>query len=226
MHALITCPSVRGLVHFQTLVSVVSMRMVLDPAKITSEFAVTPFSEIIDARNLAATRVAEGAADILIGMDDDVGVTQEAFVQMINADVPYIGACCPQRLLDMHRLAEGVRQGYSNRDAIRFAAPLVGGPGTAAGISEVEKIGGGFFILRAEPLKEMVRSGVAAKTTARLPGGGVADAYGFYDCLYDEEGGRMSEDISFCLRLRQAGFPVHAYKGPGLSHSGEMTFHS
>lgn len=226
MHALITCPSVRGLVHFQTLVGVISMRQMLEPSGITSDFEVTPYSEIIDARNLAATRVAEGAADILIGMDDDVGVTQEAFLQIMNADVPYIGACCPQRLLDMHRLAEGVRQGYSNRDAIRFAAPLVGGPGTEMGISEVEKIGGGFFVLRAAPLKEMISSGVVAKTTARLPGGGVTEVYGFYDCLYDDEGGRMSEDISFCLRLRQAGFPVHAYKGPGLSHSGEMTFHS
>lgn len=50
--------------------------------------------------------------------------------------------------------------------------------------------------------------------------------YGFFNNVTDDELGHLSEDYSFCTRVKRAGFEIHAYLGPGVSHTGPMTFKS
>lgn len=226
MHVLISCPSSSGLLHARTLASVFGMTQTLKNSGYTFEFAVLPYMGLIAARNHAATRLFAGECDLLVGIDDDVGAEGEAFETMVTASSVYIGACIPQRVMSLERLAEGVRdRGLNDRDAMRYAAPLVNGPQVAPGISETNRVSSGFFVLRREPLTAMVNSGAVAKKVEHTPAGPL-DVYGFYDCIHGEDGTRLSEESSFCQRVIDAGFAVHAYKGPGLNHSGEMTFHS
>lgn len=225
MHVMIGCPSDRGLMHYHTLATVFNIQEMLADSGFTYEFFPTAFTEIVESRNTVGTAFFKSKADILVGIDDDVGVSNEAFHTMISANVPYIAACIPQRVMSLEKFAEGLRQGFSDQDAQRYAAPLVDGPGTAFGISQVEMVGTGFFVLRRQPLDALVDAGVIqkrVKTTVE----GDKELYGFYDYFHDANGNRLLEDYSFCRRLRDAGFPVHAYKGPGINHSGEMTFHS
>lgn len=224
MHVLIECPSVSGEIHFQSLACIFNLQSMLSHAGLTFEFNASVVREAADARNIAATRLASGDGDILVGMDDGMSVDHGAFQAMLSANVPYIAACHPQRSIDLKRLANGVRKGFEHSDALRFAAPLADGPGTAPGVSEVERIGAGVFILRSAPAMALVESGAVALRKAQGPDGEV-DAYGFYDYIGDGDGS-VSEDYGFCRRLREAGYPVHAYKGPGVSNSGEMTFRS
>ena len=225
MHALITTPSAKGMIHYETSVSVFRMQEILLEKGYDVDYELTPFTDIVEARNRPAARLLAGETDLLIGIDDDVGVTEEAFNKMLNADVDYIGACIPQRMIDLAAYNAAVRQGMPNRDAQEEAAPLVDSIGVAWGISKVRQIGTGFFILRPRPLNVLVKMQSVTKRTEIAPRGKVEE-YGFFDNHYDANGVRLSEDYSFCKRLREANIDVHAYKGRGVSHSGEMTFHS
>ena len=225
MHAMIVCPSDRGLLHFETVASVYDIQQALLRGGHSYEFSVTAFTEIVAARNHAATRFLDSGADMLIGIDDDNGVSEEAFKTMFDANVGFIGVCSPQRVMDLDKYAEGVRKGFSNLDAQRYAAPLVNGPGTAMGVSETNIVGGGFFILRRAPLEMLLKSGKVSRKVDASERGDV-ETYGFYDVVADEAGRELAEDFSFCKRLRDAGGKVHIYKGPGVSHSGEATFRS
>ena len=225
MRAMIVCPSDRGLLHFETVLTIHVIQQVLLRIGATYEFSVIPFTEIVAARNRATTRFLDSGADMLIGLDDDICVSDEAFATMLKANVGCIGACCPQRVLDLDRYADGVRRGFSPGDAQRYAAPMVNGPGTPDGISATDGIGGGFFILRREPVKALVDRGLVSRR-AEASSQGDSETYDFYDLTVDETGRELAEDLSFCKRLRDAGFTVYIYKGPGIGHSGEATFHS
>lgn len=223
MHALVACPARRGFLHHKTVLTIYTIQRLLNEGGHSCELGIYINTEIIDARNTAATQFLDSNAEIMIGIDDDVGADDHAIIAMINANVDYISACIPQRQMDLDAFAEGVRKGMDTPAAMRFAAPLVDGPGTPEGISEVERVGTGFFVIRRAPLERLVETGAAIKKLAVLPVGNTI-LHGFYDHIYDEDGGRLSEDYSFCRRVREAGFPVHAYKGPGISHSGEATY--
>ena len=56
MHAMIVCPPDRGLLHFETVASVYDIQQALLRRGHTYEFSVTAFTEIVAARNHAATR--------------------------------------------------------------------------------------------------------------------------------------------------------------------------
>lgn len=225
MRALIVCPTEGGLIHYRTMAAIFNMRQILASSGIDSDLDMMAFTEIVTCRNRAATIVVESGYDFLVSIDDDVGIGPGAFQAMAEAGVPYIGACIPQRVMDFGKFADGVRQGFSDTDAQRYAAPLVNGPAAGQGVSQVKQVCTGFFILRRAPLQALLSRDAVAKKVEDTPFGDV-DTYGFFDHIYDDAGARLSEDYSFCLRLHHADIPVHAYKGPGLSHSGEMTFSS
>ena len=225
MIAVISCPAGKGQINFQTVDSIFGIFEWLTAAGYQPRFAVRSYAEVVEARNMIATGFVHSDAEIMIGIDDDVGVEREAFVQMLSAEVDYIGACIPQRQMELSTFAEGVRSGLSDRDAERHAAPLVDGPNVAEGISEVERVGCGFYILRREPLERMLELDMVPRKVLKVPGGDLP-SYGYYDHIYDEIGNRLSEDYSFSSRMREAGYSVHAYKGPGITHTGAMTFRS
>ena len=81
--------------------------------------------------------------------------------------------------------------------------------------------------MKGSVLLDVIEKGKVAKKTT-TSAAGTTDTYGFYEIVYHNDGGggvrRLSEDYSFCYRLRKAGVPVHAYRGPGVSHVGEMVF--
>ena len=70
----------------------------------------------------------------------------------------------------------------------------------------------------------MIKNGIVSKEVVKQANfTGVQ--YGFFNNIGSNEG-YLSEDYSFCQRVRQAGFDIHAYAGPGITHTGSMTFHS
>ena len=226
MNIMIGCPTGRGQIDKETVSSIFNIQTWIKnqtpDAKI--EFAAVSHAEIYLSRNLIATLFLKSQSDILIGIDDDVGVKYNAFNAMLSADVDYIGACIPQRELSLKSFAEGIRRGLTDEQALRAAAPLVDGPNTQPGVSEVDRIGTGFFILRRNALMKLVEEGHAPKNTS-LPGTNF-QTLAVYNHINKKDGSSMSEDYSFCHRLKEAGISVHGYKGPGISHTGSMTFRS
>lgn len=226
MHVLIACPTGKGAIHHETLISIYAIERFLLEGGHSCDLFLPVSTKLVAVRNCIATRLMESGADLLVGIDDDVAASLDAFRAMLSVDVDYIGGCIPQRALDLDRYADGVLRGFSNKDAMRFAAPLASGPYAQPGVSVVKYIPAGFFLLRPEPLRKIVDSGAVSRRAEATPHG-ETEAYGFYDFLTGRTSGkRLSEDFSFCRRLRDAGYDVHAYKGAGLSHSGDMAFWS
>jgi len=182
-------------------------------------------ADIVEARNQLATQFLESDFDVMIGIDDDVSVTVDVALKLINANVDYIGACIPPRQISLAQFADGIRKGLSDRDAQLRAAPLIDGAGLGNGITKVEQVGTGFFVLRRAIIERLAASDSVVKRTTHMPLSSVT-TYGFYDPLIDKDGLRHPEDYSFSRRVRSAGYAIRAYKGPGVTHSGDMTFSS
>ena len=176
-----------------------------------------------------AAAFLSGPYDVFIGIDDDVGVSEELLRKFVTLQYNFLGVYLPQRSLDLSRFEEAILAGHRGRAAQYVAAPCVPPPEPADallvdGIRKVERIGTGFYIIRRSILEEMIKNGIVSKEVVRHANfTGVQ--YGFFNNIGSNEG-YLSEDYSFCQRVRQAGFDIHAYAGPGITHTGSMTFHS
>ena len=107
---LVFCPAGRGSINHKTAISIFEMQKVLfdfgyDHRNV--KMVSIQGADIVEARNIAATIAAAEARDLrtekpdaemrMIGIDDDVGVAPEVIGMMVRADLPYVGACIPQR---------------------------------------------------------------------------------------------------------------------------------
>ena len=242
---LIFCPAGRGSINHKTVVSIFEIQKVLielgyDHRNV--KMVSIQGADIVEARNIAATIAASEARDFrrenpeaelrMIGIDDDVGVAPGVIAAMVRADLPYVGTCIPQRnKFDFDAFSALLRDspGMSPAQCAAEVSCLVDSGETAEiGISRVEQVGTGFFVLKGSALLAVIERGKVAKKTT-TSAAGTTDTYGFYELVYHRDDGgksvrRLSEDYSFCYRLRKAGIPVHAYRGPGVSHVGEMVF--
>lgn len=223
MHCIIACPSKMARMHHQTVVTIAKMHKWLRTEGHSCGLYLKPFAELVEGRNFVATRTFNSDADILIGLDDDIGVSREAFDRMLGSGADLIGARVPSRLMDFERFAQGVQQGMSDEEAERFAASADGEEWGGEEISDAERVGGGFFMVRRSVLAAIIEKGLAIRKVGRSPQGEV-DTLGFYDHMTDENGVQMSADDSFCRRVREAGFGIKSYAGEGVSFTSEVVF--
>ena len=224
MHCIIACPSKMARLHHQTVVTIARIQKWLRTDGHSCGLYLKPFAELVEGRNFVATRTFNSDADILIGLDDDIGVSREAFDRMLGADADLIGARVPSRLMDFERFAQGVQQGMSDEEAERFAASADGeemgrrtGSATSSGSAAGSSWSAGASSRRSS--RRVWRSA----RSGRSPQGEV-DTLGFYDHMKDENGVQMSADDSFCRRVREAGFGIKAYSGQGVSFTSGSGF--
>lgn len=240
----IFCPAGRGNINHRTVISIFEIQKTLMDMGFghsNVKMSTIQGADIVESRNIAASmalgermalKESEPDSELwMIGIDDDVGVHPAAFRKMLEAGNMYTGVCVPQRnKFDFDEFTRLVREnpGMEPAEAAAEISSLVDGDQTRhAGIAEVEQVGTSMFIMNTKALQTIVDKGAAARKTTRSAAG-VTRTYGFYELVYykDEDGNakRLSEDYSFCFRLHRAGIPVHAYRGPGISHVGEMVF--
>ena len=85
----------------------------------------------------------------------------------------------------------------------------------------------GFRIVRSYPQDQMMQvagTGSACmlihRTVAEKIRAGSGDRW--YDRTYQSNGTAVSEDLSFCYRVNQAGYPVHVHTGVQTTHHKEI----
>ena len=225
MLCIIACPPTRERVHYRTVETLSRLQIWLPKIGHSSGLIVKPATKIVDGRNYIATQFVKSNAELLIGVDNDVSVEREAFERMLAEEADYVSAEVPKRIDGLEAFAEAVRGGMSNAEAQRAAAMGPGAVGEAAEIREAERVGAGFFMLRRGILETLVerkavprKLGVFTNTTV--------ETYGFYDPIYLDDGTRLSEELSFCKRVREAGGSIRAYGGPGVVQTSEIGFSS
>jgi hypothetical protein len=225
MKVLLACPSRRGVLHHETVKSLLGIQNLIHANRGEVEVTMVASAEISTARNILATIFLHSSCNLLLCIDDDVGVSQDVAEKILASGNNYVGSYIPQRTLDLSVFAKNVRSGLSDNEAQMEAAPLVGTATDKTGIFEVDQVGCGFFALRKPVLQVMVDKEIAVRQKTNLAAF-QGTTYGFYNNIIEDDGGETSEDYSFCRRVREAGFSVFAYRGQGITHTGEMTFHS
>ena len=206
MLCLIACPSDRDRLHSVTVESVANMQNWLRESGHTCQLAISPYPEVVEARNVNATVFMNSQAEVMISIDNGVGVSREAFDRMFSA-----------------KFAEAVRAGKSDEEAERAAGSAEEGE---AGISEVEAADSSFFMIQRGIAQKIVDGGLAAMKIS-VTALGNTERYGFFDEEPTGKGvARMSEHESFCSRIRGAGGAVHVSRGPGVSQVSDIVFAS
>lgn len=223
MLCLIACPSDRDRLHSVTVESVANMQNWLRESGHTCQLAISPYPEVVEARNVNATVFMNSQAEAMISIDNGIGVSREAFDRMFSAGLDHVAAHVPARPLNLDKFAEAVRAGKSDEEAERAAGSADDGE---AGISQVETADSGFFMIQRGIAQKIVDDGLAAMKIS-VTALGNTERYGFFDEEPTGKGvARMSEHESFCSRIRGAGGAVHVSRGPGVSQVSDIVFAS
>ncbi|MFK7943210.1 MAG: hypothetical protein AB8B85_09895 [Paracoccaceae bacterium] len=190
-------------------------------------------ADVVMARNFLANHVLrDRRVTHMLFLDSDMRVQQPVIARFLVTDKPMLGAVYPRRQIDLGRYGAALKAGSSEDEARALAMDFnvkIAGSSMRVndGICEVEGLGFGCVIIRRDLLERMVEAGVAPKVRSGvLKGQGLGDThFDFFSTLPLEGGGYLSEDYSFCARVRQMeGGQVWAYIGAGVAHLGAYSY--
>jgi hypothetical protein len=228
MSVFIGIPSGRGSLSVETATTAMNLGLIFQKRDIQYRFASVSHAEVSTARNLLAALFLESKLDTFIGIDDDIGVDINVLEQLLDFDAKFLAVYQPQRVISLDSFEAAVLAGKRGIAAQFAAAPYVGVDSNSRNpeygkIEKVKFIGTGFFILKRAVLKGIIDQKLALSMHTKMPNLS-QKTYGFFNNITDDELGHLSEDYSFCTRVSRAGFDIHAYLGPGISHTGPMKF--
>jgi hypothetical protein len=230
MSFLIGVPAGRDSLSVETAMTVMNLGLIFKHRNIEYGFVCASNAEVATARNVLAAHFLADEFDTFIGIDDDIGVSMPTLERLLDYQSDFLAVYQPQRSINLAAYEAAIVSGKRGRAAQFAAAPYVGIMSNDSipeygSISKVQFIGTGFYILKRRVLDEIVTRDLALPMITRMPNF-EQNTYGFFNNITDDELGHLSEDYSFCTRVSRAGFDIHAYLGPGITHCGPMKFES
>jgi hypothetical protein len=228
-NVLICLPTHRDDVHVNFAFSLVNATRALTEAGAAYQLMHVGSSHIIRARNLFANYFLEHREFThLLFLDTDMHFEADAVLKLLAANRSVAGVAYPFRRVDLERRIDATDSGLSMRDwlekhaeyTVRIRSASDGRAQVVEGFVEAEHIGTGILLLQREAFE-------AAKPYAAcfappdqyasvVPGGAF---YGFFDTM-QEQGAYLSEDLSFCRRVRLGGCAVWALVDQTVVHYG------
>ncbi|MEM1300409.1 MAG: hypothetical protein AAGH68_14140 [Pseudomonadota bacterium] len=190
-------------------------------------------ADVVMARNYLANYVlGDPRLSHVLFLDSDMRVQQQVLSRFMAADKPIIGSVYPRRQIDLGRYAAALKAGHPDNEAQAMAMDFNVQITTKAlrvsdGMCEVEGLGFGCVLIQRGLLEKMAETGVAKEVPSGvLQSQGLgARHHDFFSTIQLPEGGYLSEDFSFCARVRQMdGGAVWAYIGEGVSHLGGYAY--
>jgi hypothetical protein len=226
---LIALPTYNSTVHIDFALALNRALRALAEAGVRYETIHAASSHIIRARNFFANYfLSRGEYTHLLFLDTDMDFSSEAPLRLIAGDKPVAGVAYPYRQFDHSQTITQADVGLSLRDWLEknvdYTAALqtnAAGNGQATdGWAEAHHVGTGLMLIRRDaieavaPLTQRYRS--PSQYASLLPDGCF---YGFFDTAADR-GVYLSEDLSFCQRVREAGLQVWALIDETVVHHG------
>ena len=227
MTVMLGVPSGRNAITSQTVATLMNVSEYLKKRDIATSFINVCHADVTVSRNLLAASFLASDADTFFGIDDDVGASINVIDLLFQSNLPFIGAFIPQRSINLDFFEKQIIEGHRGREARIKAAPLVGAgriDQTKIGIHQTPHIGTGLYLLKRSVLEEIIDKKIVKKERIQQAGY-TADGYGFFNNIVTDSS-YLSEDYSFCHRVSSAGILIHGYAGPGVTHTGFMTFSS
>lgn len=226
---LIALPTYNNAVHIDFALALNRASGALTEAGVRYETIHAASSHIIRARNFFANYfLSHDEYTHLLFLDTDMDFSREAPLRLIAGDKPLAGVAYPYRQFDHGRTITqadvGLSLGEWLEKNVDYTAALqtnaTGDGFVKDGWAEVHHIGTGLMLIRRDaleavaPLTQLYRSPLQYASL-------LADGrfYGFFDTAADR-GVYLSEDLSFCQRVREAGLQVWALIDETVVHHG------
>ncbi|MDR3097777.1 MAG: hypothetical protein LBV73_11975 [Paraburkholderia sp.] len=229
LNVLIALPTYDNSVHFDFAMALAGLMETFKERGVRFDYIHTASSHIIRARNFFANYfLSHPEFTHVLFLDTDMDFSREAVPRLLAGNKPVAGVACPYRFFDAEKKITSEDVGLSLREwqektvdyntAIRTDEK--GSSTVNNGWVEVNHIGTGIFLIRRDalevlaPLTQCYRP--PSQYASYLPDGRF---HAFFDTA-GEEGVYLSEDLSFCQRVRAAGMSVWALIDEKIVHHG------
>jgi len=168
--------------------------------------------DIEEVRNVVLSYWYDAMPDFthLLFVDADMGFPAQMVLDMLTFGEPMVGAIYPKKTLPVEWVGSGIES-----------------PECRNGFIEVEGLGMGCFLIRRDAIAPMIEKFPEKVypyiTVPSMRWDGPNRTLAFFDCIR-QENGKVSEDISFCRRYREAGGKVWASVAYATHHEGPHVF--
>lgn len=228
----IATPTVAGTVTTAFAQALIAAIMAAQKAGWSFRQAFFDGADVTTARNaLANVFYEDQSCTHLLFIDADMGADIDIFARLFDFGAAFAGIICTERSLDIDVLMEEARKGTTRERATALASRFVvslptGGVEFQKGFCKVDAIGFGCVLIRRDVFDALIDKAVVKKApSGKLKSRGFTDElYDFFSELTRNDGTRISEDYSFCVRARQAGTELWGFGARGMSHVGAFSY--
>ncbi|HEX8570043.1 MAG TPA: hypothetical protein VF699_08995 [Caulobacteraceae bacterium] len=193
-------------------------------------------SVISTVRNLIVADFLSSEADVLLMLDSDQGISGAGVMRMLDSEFPVVGCLYPKRAYDWSRVHSNEAASDMGRivqQASQYVGRLDAGPDgqveTRNGFARALHVGTGVFVVRREAFTRLEEAYPELEgrgfNRLELPSDRFRHNWGFFNPAdVPEEGGALSEDLSFCWRWRACGGELWADVVTPTVHVGAHAF--
>ncbi|WP_031357011.1 glycosyltransferase family 2 protein [Caballeronia sordidicola] len=228
-HILICLPTYSEEVHVNFAFSLMDLTRALTDSGSSYEMLHVASSQIVRARNFFANYFLDHPKFThLLFLDTDMKFPAEAVIKLLAANKTLTGLAYPFRRFNLDRSIAPADSGLTMRQWLEKHADYTFAPVTNAdgdmdfvnGFAEARHIGTGVFLAQREafevtkPFTECYSP--PKQYASMIPSG---KFYGFFETI-EEDGVYLGEDVSFCMRARQAGISIWALIDQTVVHYG------
>ncbi|MEM7544269.1 MAG: hypothetical protein AAF367_01935 [Pseudomonadota bacterium] len=233
MHVLIATPTTSGTVMAAYAQTLIAATQAISEKGGSYRLLTVDGADVVVARNALAHQVlAEAECTHILFIDSDMAVDSVALRHLLSLDAPFAGTAYTERHMDLQRLtnamAEEPDMARARALASNFALRMEPGKKKVSNqMVELDAVGFGCVLIRRTVFEALIEQKIVSpftSTTLRMAGL-KGDIWDFFGQIEQTGGDRLSEDYSFCHRVRQLGtVPVIAYVGPGVGHVGPFMY--
>ena len=212
-------PAFGQMVSSTTFLTTHALQQALAQKGIGGGVSTLSFPDIGELRSMASTIFYDTLPDCthLLFIDADMGFSPDLVLDMLMFDESVVGAIYPQRKLPISWAGSGTGETMAER---------------RGNFMHVEGVGMGVTLIRRDAITKMLEKypELIDKRLAMHPAGQVLKEAGtdrlirVFDCIDIPERGRVSEDLSFCMRWNNLGGKTWASIGHRISHVGPYDF--
>ncbi len=183
-------------------------------------------ADVVRARSRMVRHFLESDCTHLLFVDSDITFDIPCIAGLIMSDKDVVGACYPRRHILWDKVYAAAREGKNPEAAASsYAIRLKERGKMVDNLCEVDGIGLGMTLIKRHVLQSMVDA-YRDELWFRDDAEGGAETVAIFQLAINSERLLLTEDYSFCERLKAQGFKTYMYLGVGspVDHSGIYTF--